>query len=75
MRIGLTGGATSTQKLLEQAVRAEQRGFTSLWYASSVFDGAHWSAHSADRMAPGGSRDERVASLRRTTDLLAGLAG
>ncbi len=36
MRIGLTGGATSTQKLVEQAVRAEQQGFTSLWYASSV---------------------------------------
>ena len=36
MRIGLTGGAASTQKIVEQAVRAEQQGFSSLWYASSV---------------------------------------
>jgi F420-dependent oxidoreductase-like protein len=36
MRIGLTGGGASTQKIVEQAVRAEQRGFSSLWYASSV---------------------------------------
>ena len=36
MRIGLTGGGASTRKVVEQAVRAEQQGFSSLWYASSV---------------------------------------
>ena len=146
MRIGLTGGATSTQKLVEQAVRAKQQGFTSLWYASSVLGDplaaiavagrattsielgtavlqtypchpllqANRAAAAAEAMGrpgftlgigpshetlvrgvyglsydnPGAStdvwaqivpmgdtRDERVASLRRTTDLLAGLAG
>lgn len=36
MRIGLTGGASTPDKLVEQAVRAEADGFTSLWYASAV---------------------------------------
>jgi len=36
MRIGLTGGGASTHKIVEQAVRAEQQGFSALWYASSV---------------------------------------
>ncbi len=36
MRIGLTGGASSVDKMVEQAKRAEADGFTSLWYASAV---------------------------------------
>ncbi len=36
MRIGLTGGASTVDKLVEQARRAEADGFTSLWYASVV---------------------------------------
>ncbi|QTJ66019.1 TIGR03564 family F420-dependent LLM class oxidoreductase [Rhodococcus sp. ZPP] len=36
MRIGLTGGASSTDKIVHQAVQAEADGFTSLWYASTV---------------------------------------
>lgn len=36
MRIGLTGGAGSTEKIVRQARRAEEDGFTSLWYASTV---------------------------------------
>src|SRR6516225_5823902 len=36
MRIGLTGGASDTDKLVEQAKLAEAQGFTSLWYASAV---------------------------------------
>ncbi|EFC81810.1 TIGR03564 family F420-dependent LLM class oxidoreductase [Parafrankia sp. EUN1f] len=36
MRIGLTGGASTPQKIIEQARRAEADGFTSLWYASVV---------------------------------------
>lgn len=36
MRIGLTGGASSTDKIVQQAQRAEAYGFTSLWYASTV---------------------------------------
>jgi alkanesulfonate monooxygenase SsuD/methylene tetrahydromethanopterin reductase-like flavin-dependent oxidoreductase (luciferase family) len=36
MRIGLTGGGSSTDRIVEQALRAEQEGFSSLWYASSV---------------------------------------
>jgi len=36
MRIGLTGGAASADKMVEQAQRAEADGFTSLWYASAV---------------------------------------
>src|SRR5690349_16297110 len=36
MRIGLTGGASSVDKMIEQAQRAEADGFTSLWYASAV---------------------------------------
>lgn len=36
MRIGLTGGGSTLNKIVEQAQRAEEQGFTSLWYASSV---------------------------------------
>ncbi|WP_426574605.1 TIGR03564 family F420-dependent LLM class oxidoreductase [Aquihabitans sp. McL0605] len=36
MRIGLTGGASTVDKLVEQAQRADGDGFTSLWYASVV---------------------------------------
>lgn len=36
MRIGLTGGASTVDKITEQARVAELEGFTSLWYASSV---------------------------------------
>src|SRR5687768_14387934 len=36
MRIGLTGAARSTARLIEQAEQAERDGFTSLWYASAV---------------------------------------
>ena len=36
MRIGLTGGASSVDKMVEQAKRAEADGFSSLWYASAV---------------------------------------
>jgi F420-dependent oxidoreductase-like protein len=36
MRIGLTGGGSTVDKIVEQAQTAEAQGFTSLWYASSV---------------------------------------
>ncbi|TMK55341.1 MAG: TIGR03564 family F420-dependent LLM class oxidoreductase [Actinobacteria bacterium] len=36
MRIGLTGGGSSVDKVAEQARRVERDGFTSLWYASLV---------------------------------------
>jgi F420-dependent oxidoreductase-like protein len=36
MRIGLTGGASTVDKLVRQAKQAEADGFTSLWYASLV---------------------------------------
>ena len=36
MRIGLTGGGTSVDKVVEQAKQAEADGFASLWYASLV---------------------------------------
>jgi F420-dependent oxidoreductase-like protein len=36
MRIGLTGGGATVDKMVEQAKRAEADGFTSLWYASAV---------------------------------------
>lgn len=36
MRIGLTGGASTTDKIVRQAERAEADGFSSLWYASTV---------------------------------------
>src|SRR3546814_18933784 len=36
MRIGLSGGASSVDKMVEQAQRAEDDGFTSLWYASAI---------------------------------------
>ncbi|MGV0809745.1 TIGR03564 family F420-dependent LLM class oxidoreductase [Mycolicibacterium setense] len=36
MRIGLTGGGSTLDKLVQQARDAEERGFTALWYASSV---------------------------------------
>ena len=36
MRIGLSGGASSVDKMIEQAVRAEADGYTSLWYASAT---------------------------------------
>lgn len=37
MRIGLSGGAASIDRIVEQAQRAEADGFSSLWYASAVF--------------------------------------
>lgn len=36
MRIGLTGGASSIDKMIAQAEQAEADGFSSLWYASTV---------------------------------------
>ena len=36
MRIGLSGGASSVEKMVEQAVEAEAAGFSSLWYASAI---------------------------------------
>lgn len=36
MRIGLTGGASTPDKIVQQARRAEADGFASLWYASIV---------------------------------------
>ena len=36
MRIGLTGGGSSVDKVVKQAKQAEADGFTSLWYASLV---------------------------------------
>lgn len=36
MRIGLTAGAGSVDKIVTQAQRAESEGFSSLWYASAV---------------------------------------
>lgn len=35
MRIGLSGGGTSVDKMVAQAQQAEADGFTSLWYASA----------------------------------------
>lgn len=37
MRIGLTGGGATADRIVQQAVDAEADGFTSLWYASAVF--------------------------------------
>ncbi|HVU74486.1 MAG TPA: TIGR03564 family F420-dependent LLM class oxidoreductase [Mycobacteriales bacterium] len=36
MRIGLTGGGASVDKVVAQAVQAEADGFSALWYASVV---------------------------------------
>jgi len=36
VRIGLSGGGTSVDRIVEQAKDAERDGFTSLWYASAV---------------------------------------
>src|SRR5437763_15539822 len=36
MRIGLSGGAASVDRMIEQAVEAETDGFTSMWYASAI---------------------------------------
>ncbi len=36
MRIGLSGGAATTDALIDQATRAEADGFASLWYASAI---------------------------------------
>jgi F420-dependent oxidoreductase-like protein len=37
VRIGLTGGGATADRIVQQAVDAEAAGFTSLWYASAVF--------------------------------------
>jgi F420-dependent oxidoreductase-like protein len=37
MRIGLTGGGSSADRIVQQAKDAEADGFTSLWFASAVF--------------------------------------
>ena len=39
MRIGLTGGGSTVEKVVAQAERAEADGFTPLWYASVVTGG------------------------------------
>lgn len=36
MRIGLTGGGSSVDKIVDQARQAEADGFSALWYASAV---------------------------------------
>ena len=36
MRIGLTGGGSSVTRIIDQAKRAEDQGFTSLWFPSAV---------------------------------------
>jgi len=36
MRVGLTGGGATVEKIVAQARQAEADGFSSLWYASSV---------------------------------------
>jgi F420-dependent oxidoreductase-like protein len=36
MRIGLTGGGSSTDRIIAQAQQAEADGFSALWYASEV---------------------------------------
>src|SRR5579863_9363506 len=36
MRIGLTGGGTTADRIVGQATRAEADGFTSMWYPSSA---------------------------------------
>src|SRR4051794_10754940 len=36
MRIGLTGGGASADRIVQQAVDAEADGFSSLWYPSAV---------------------------------------
>lgn len=36
MRIGLSGGGASVDRMVEQAKRAEDDGFTSLWYAGAI---------------------------------------
>ncbi|NKZ11281.1 TIGR03564 family F420-dependent LLM class oxidoreductase [Mycolicibacterium septicum DSM 44393] len=36
MRIGLTGGGATVDKIVAQAVQAESDGFSALWYASGV---------------------------------------
>jgi len=37
MRIGLTGGGSTADRIVQQAIDAEADGFTSLWFASAVF--------------------------------------
>src|SRR3954463_3894526 len=37
MRIGLTGGGSSVDRIVQQAIDAEADGVTSLWFASAVF--------------------------------------
>jgi F420-dependent oxidoreductase-like protein len=37
MRIGISGGGNSADRIVEQAQQAEADGFSSLWYASAVF--------------------------------------
>jgi F420-dependent oxidoreductase-like protein len=36
MKIGLSGGAATVDRMIEQAKEAEADGFTSLWYASAI---------------------------------------
>ena len=36
MRIGLSGGASSVEKMVEQAKTAEADGFSALWYAGAI---------------------------------------
>jgi F420-dependent oxidoreductase-like protein len=39
MRIGLTGGGTTADRIVSQATRAEADGFTSMWYPSAAGGG------------------------------------
>ena len=36
MRIGLSGGATTIERMIEQVVEAERGGFSSMWFAGAI---------------------------------------
>ena len=57
MRIGLTGGASSAEKLVAQAKRADEEGFSAMWYpGGGPGDGAS-AARPVDGGAGGGGLD------------------
>ncbi|GGV29208.1 LLM class F420-dependent oxidoreductase [Actinomadura cremea] len=61
MRIGLTGGAATPDKIIEQARRAEADGFASLWYASIV---------TGDPLAPMAVAGRETAAIELGTAVL-----
>ena len=64
MRIGITGGGATVDRIVEQAIGAERDGFSSIWYASAVAGDTDAHATTLDRVS-GACRRRRLEARFR----------